>query len=242
MGSVVVQETDFQWLRDAFPGLSYDPNTQVISGDLDFCARYDVASECLKIEGAEPGSTVQESDARICDVFAVRIELDRVADSAIDWPAVYDSDGRCKSIAEALEVPVQDLHVNSDRSCCLGIQIDAGPTSLERFIDDLVVPFFYRVSYAERFGIARVRQDLWDEYRHGADGLRDRLSDLSSARTGRNNPCSCGSGRKYKACCLSANEERVRSLRDRLRTMGDSQGERGPGESRATQRRRVSLR
>ena len=237
MGAVIVEETDIQWLRDAFPGLSYDPNAQVISGDLDFCARYDDTSERLEIEGAERVSTILESDTRICDVFAVRIELGEVADYAIDWPGVCESGGRCRAIAEALEIPVQDLHVNSDGSCCLGIQVDPGPNSLERFIDDLVVPFFYRVACAERHGIARVRQDLWDEYRHGANGLRDRLRDLSSARMGRNSPCSCGSGRKYKVCCLRANEDRLQSLRNRLKTMPDRDGRRPSGESRATRRR-----
>lgn len=242
MGAVTVEDSDIEWLRDAFPGLSYDPNTQVVSGDLDFCARYDGTSKRLQIEGAERTSTTQESEARICDVFAVRIELGEVADSAIDWPAVYESGGRCTSIAEALEIPVQELHVDSDGSCCLGIQIDPGPNSLERFIDDLVVPFFYRIACAERFGIARVRQDLWDEYRHGADGLRDRLRDLSSARTGRNDPCSCGSGRKYKVCCLRASEDRLRSLRDRLTTLPDSDGSRPSAESTAVRRRRLSIR
>ena len=237
MGAVIVEDSDLQWLRDTFPGLSYDPNTRMVSGDLDFCARYDGAGERLRIEGAEQASTAQESGAHLCDAFAVRIELDAVAEFAIDWPKVYESVQRCASIAKALRMPVQDLHVNSDGSCCLGIQVDPGPIRLERFIDDLVVPFFYRVAYAERFGIARARQDLWDEYRHGSDGLRDRLQELSSARMGRNNPCSCESGRKYKACCLKLNEDRLRSLRGRLEPMPGGEGPRRYDESRAGRRR-----
>ena len=239
---MIVEDSDLQWLRDAFPALSYDPNAQVVSGDLDFCARYDAERDRLRIEGADQDSATQESETRLCDVFAVRIELDTVADSAIDWPAVYEPDGRCASIAAALKIPVLDLHVNSDRSCCLGIQVDPGPNSLERFIDDLVVPFFFRVAYAERFGIARARQDLWDEHRHGTDGLRDRLEELSAARTGRNNPCYCGSGKKYKACCLTLNEKQLRSLRIRLATMPGGKGPRRSGETRAARRRRSSQR
>ena len=112
------------------PGLSHDSNAQVISGDLDFCATYNVTSGSLELEGTERPSTVAKSDARACGVFAVRIELGVVADAAIDWPAVYESGGRCASLAEALEIPVQDLHVNSDGSCCLGIQIDPARTAL----------------------------------------------------------------------------------------------------------------
>ena len=29
------------------------------------------------------------------------------------------------------------------------------------------------------------------------------------AKTGRNDPCPCGSGKKYKKCCLRKDEERV---------------------------------
>jgi len=238
---VIVENSDLQGLRDAFPGLSYDPSTKAVTGDLDFCAHYDATTERLRIEGAAPDPVVQ-SERRICDAFSVRIELETVADSAIDWPAVYESGGRCASIAEALGIPERDLHVSSDGSCCLGIQIDPGPHALERFVDDLVVPFFYRVAYAERFGLERVREDLWDEYRHGGDGLRDRLQDLSSTRVGRNSPCPCGSGRKYKACCLRANEDRLRSLRNRLTAMSGSDGHRPSTESRAARRKRLSRR
>ena len=235
---MIVEDSDLQWLRDTFPGLSYDPNTRMVSGDLDFCARYDGAGERLRIEGAERAPTVLESGARLCDVFAVRIELDMVADSAIDWPVVYEVGGRCASIAEARKIPAQDLHINFDGSCCLGIQVDPGPNSLECFINDLVVPFFYRVAYAERFDIARAQDDLWGEYRHGADGLRDRLREISSARMGRNSPCPCGSGRKYKVCCLELKGDRLRSLTDRLETMPSVGDPRRYGESRAARRRR----
>ena len=222
---MIVEDSDLQWLQDTYPGLSYDPDARVVSGDLDFCASYDATSDRLRIEGATPDPAVQ-SEGRICDSFSVRIELEKVADSVIDWPTVYETGGRCASVATALEIPQLDLHVSLDGSCCLGIQTDPGPHSLERFIDELVVPFFYRVAYAERFGIARVRQDLWNEYRHGADGLRDRLSDLSTPRVGRNSPCPCGSGRKYKACCLRTSEARLRSLNNRLTAMSRGDGHR----------------
>ena len=137
---MIVEDSDLEWLRDAFPGLSYDPSARTVSGDLDFCAGYDATSGHLHIEGAARDPVVQ-SAKRICDAFSVRIELEKVADSAIDWPVVYETAGRCASIAKALEVPQIDLHVNLDGSCCLGIQIDPGPHSLERFVDDLVVPF-----------------------------------------------------------------------------------------------------
>ena len=35
----------------------------------------------------------------------------------------------------------------------------------------------------------------------------------ATARPGRNNPCHCGSGNKYKRCCLSKDEETDRAAR-----------------------------
>jgi hypothetical protein len=47
--------------------------------------------------------------------------------------------------------------------------------------------------------------------RHGA-------SRSSSDRPGRNDPCPCGSGRKYKRCCLADDEERMRAASLRRRS------------------------
>jgi hypothetical protein len=33
-------------------------------------------------------------------------------------------------------------------------------------------------------------------------------------KTGRNDPCPCGSGRKYKECCLSKDEAAARTVRE----------------------------
>ena len=48
--------------------------------------------------------------------------------------------------------------------------------------------------------------------------LLGRLAGLFTPRVipelGRNEPCHCGSGRKYKRCCLQKDSERLRSQRD----------------------------
>ena len=33
---------------------------------------------------------------------------------------------------------------------------------MERFISELVVPFFYRLAYIDRFGLSAAREDLWE--------------------------------------------------------------------------------
>ncbi len=43
-----------------------------------------------------------------------------------------------------------------------------------------------------------------------ADYFLGREDDLPPAGLTRNDPCWCGSGRKYKKCCLSADEEKLR--------------------------------
>jgi hypothetical protein len=41
-------------------------------------------------------------------------------------------------------------------------------------------------------------------------------------KTGRNDPCKCGSGRKYKKCCLASDTQRVRDADATLRTEADT--------------------
>jgi hypothetical protein len=77
------------------------------------------------------------------------------------------------------------------------------------------------VAYIERFGIDKSRSELWGECRHGIDGLNDRLEEIRGAFRPRNRPCSCGSGKKYKKCCLWIHQDRERSLANRLRRMSE---------------------
>ena len=72
-------------------------------------------------------------------------------------------------------------------------------------MDELVVPFFYRLAFTDLHGLAASKDNLWAEYSHGDQGLREYLSDVANIAAhglGRNDPCSCGSGRKYKRCHL----------------------------------------
>jgi len=48
------------------------------------------------------------------------------------------------------------------------------------------------------------------------------LSPKALPQLGRNDPCHCGSGRKYKRCCLNKDADRQRSERDAAATAGDS--------------------
>ena len=143
-------------------------------------------------------------DSYICDSHSIKIELDALDRNG--WPAVYEAGGRHARVADREQVDAIDLHFYPDGACCLGLQPLADRrTTLKEFMDEMVVPFFYRLSYTEAHGLEVARRHLWGEYSHGDPGLREYLSDLADiARLGqgRNDPCACGSGRKYKRCHL----------------------------------------
>ena len=45
---------------------------------------------------------------------------------------------------------------------------------------ELVIPFFYQLSYTEKFGIDASRKDLWGEYSHGEKGRWEHLIEISN--------------------------------------------------------------
>lgn len=198
---------DVEWLESVHPSLQYHRRAQQITGELDFCASYDVLSRKLQIEGGERDDSIRESNHAICDVFEIEIRLDpKSTDPKNGWPIVYEVGGRLRSIAEKRAIEPRDLHLYEDGACCLGIR-DSRERNLtpHRFLQDLVIPFFYRLSYVDRFGLEAARRDLWGEYSHGEDGIREHeqeMVDIARRNTGRNASCPCGSGMKYKRCCL----------------------------------------
>lgn len=82
-----------------------------------------------------------------------------------------------------------------------------------------------RASVCARYGISP--DDLEQRISQYQDLMRKRaLADnLSAAKVGRNEPCPCGSGKKYKKCCMARHQEargqmpreRVRELEDKTR-------------------------
>jgi hypothetical protein len=124
------------------------------------------------------------------------------------WPKVYEVGGRHRRIAKKWNTEIIDLHFYPvDARCCLGLKLgDNRQLSIKGFLENLVIPFFYRLSYTEKFGLAASQNDLWGEYSHGNKGLREYLaeiSDYAKQNPCRNDLCPCGSGMKYKKCHLS---------------------------------------
>ena len=200
-GRLSLRQADLEWLAACFPDLRYDPEAGVIAGELELRAAYDSEQEKLRIGSDDATASM---DSYLCDSFSIKIELDAIDQNG--WPTVHEVGGRHARIADRENIATIDLHFYPDGGCCLGLQFLADRrTTLKEFMDELVVPFFYRLSYADVHGLGTTRKFLWGEYSHGDQGLREYLSDVADIARhgqGRNDPCPCGSGRKYKRCHL----------------------------------------
>ncbi len=208
-----ITDSDIRWLRLHFPNLYYDADSHKILGELDFRAVYDQVSGKVTIAGL-----AEETDFLIQDVFEIEIYVDDLDMNG--WPKVFEVGGKYRRIAEKCEVPIIDLHIYPhNHACCLGLKYrDNQRLCIEDFLDELVIPFFYRLSYTDKFGIDRARRDLWGEYSHGDKGQIEHfleIVDIARHNPGRNDPCPCGSGKKYKKCHLGEVESLKNSLKRR---------------------------
>ena len=211
-----VTNSDIKWLESRFPNLQYEENSQKIAGELDFCAGYDNETGKVIV-----GDSTKKANRFICDVFEIEICLSLLDGNG--WPKVYEVGGRHRQIAKKCNVEIIDLHFHSDDdTCCLGLKFrDNRSLSIRVFFEELVIPFFYQLSYTEKFGIAASQNDLWGEYSHGVKGRLEYLTEISNfakQNLGRNDLCLCGSGKKYKKCHLDEVESLKRSEK---KTMGE---------------------
>ena len=195
---------DIEWLGNEFPSLIFDSSKDRIMGELDFSACYDRAANKL-VMGRD--DAIRVSDTFLSDVFEIAIHLDSRSIAANGWPTVYEVGGRRMQIAKKHEIQLlADLHFFSEGACCLGIRyFPEKKLSLKIFVYERVIPFFYRLSYTDRYGLDRARRDLWPEYSHGLKGQLEyerEMRHIAQRYCGRNAQCPCGSGKKSKHCCL----------------------------------------
>lgn len=189
---------EIQWLRSCLPGLQYKSSTSIIFGELDFRAAYNSESGKFVI-----GDDAMEMYRYICDCFKIELHLENLDENG--WPKVYEVGGRYHQIAEKYNVPKEDLHINpGDATCCLSIK-NAGNRNfrIQDFFPELVIPFFYYLSYTDKYGIDASRNDFWGEYSHGDIGRAEyeaEMLNIAKHHPGRNDLCPCSSGKKYKKC------------------------------------------
>ena len=193
--------SDLEWQTRCFPGLLYDKNANEIAGEIAFCAAYDSGIDRVRIGNDDAHRRLASF---LCDSYSLRIALNSIDRNG--WPRVYEVGGRHQTISTKQNVDAIDLHFYPDGSCCLGIRFSPERLlTLERLIDELVIPFLYRLSYVDKNGLPAAQEDLWGEYAHGDDGFRQYINEMLEMvkrGPGRNELCPCGSGRKFKRCHL----------------------------------------
>ena len=196
-----LRDTALEWLASNFPELTYAPDDQRIDGELHLCAAFDRKAGQLRLGDTDEHRAIA---TYLCDGFRVRIDLGRLRDNG--WPTVYEVGGRRFDIAEQNQCAMADLHFFEDGACCLSLQYTPEKDlTLQRFMLELVIPFFYRLAYTDCYGLTAAKNDLWGEYPHGVAGeieYQDEILQLVDNKPGRNQPCPCGSGLKYKRCHL----------------------------------------
>ena len=198
---MMLTKADIEWLADSFPSLRPDSLIANLEGEIAFCAAFDRVAGQLRIGD---GEATQALDTFLCDTFTIGVDL--MCLDANGWPRVWETSGRASEVAVREDVAMIDLHFYADGACCLGIR--SAPQrglKIDAFLNELVIPFLYRLSYTTKYGVDAARNDLWGEYSHGDEGHRDykrEMLRLAGAKAGRNGPCPCGSGRKYKRCHL----------------------------------------
>src|SRR5262249_48902738 len=95
-----------------------------------------------------------------------------------------------------------------DRMARLGNPVEWLATDKSISVDEAVVQLRYRTQW---YALADVTPDEFREYLSERTQLVEQQLDLqristvrrATAKVGRNVPCPCGSGRKYKRCCGS---------------------------------------
>ena len=218
---------DVRWLQRSYPALEYCPRKQRVIGELDFRARYDRETRRLHMDDLVSTDRVRDAGRWIHDVFEIEVRLDSESTLGSRWPKVFEVGGRISTIASRLGIPVMDLHCYKDGSLCLGLRLSPGrQQSLRSFVTHLVIPFLYRVAYIDRFGSEAARRDLWGEYSHGGQGINEceaEVAQLLRVECGRNDKCPCGSGAKFKKCCLDEVREYRARLHDGRRVMSGMQ-------------------
>ncbi len=197
-------EKEFNEIKEYFPNSSYDSVKNRIDISLTMPPRY------------YKESNLSEWEIKLCNKnqtgwfdgeYLITIDLNS--------QKVFELSEKIKSLAKQLGKTFFDLHVNSDGSCCLGIDIENKKMTLTAFIFEKVFPYFSWQAYYAKYK----RIPPCGEFSHGDAGKQEAIQDYEKTMTsvdkfGRNKPCLCKSGKKYKKCCFLSDEKKKSYLRE----------------------------
>ena len=211
---------ELETINGYFPNLYHNPDDNIVKGELNVSGCYIKDNKKWNIEidsDKNPKYFIQ-------DVYDIEIRLDQL--DQYKFPKVFETGGKIKALAKQLNKRLIDLHVYPNGGhCCLGIPFDENLTpneflskeknvlfdsniTLNDFVLKIVYPYFFWQAYYSKYK----KIPPCGEYSHQR-GIEEAIEDVRKnviPKTERNQKCSCGSGKKYKLCCLpKINEKRT---------------------------------
>ena len=213
------------WLEARQPSLRYDATSRRISGTFKLDALWDPEDHKLT---TNPWYQKSIHAIRIMDEYQILINLRyptrwiKIRGKELSlpsrYPPVFEMGSRAQKIAVRHNVPLADLHIYPDGECCLGFKTvppDRNAFHLEKFLEEDLTAWFYRLSYVERFGLRSAQWNLWEEYGHwtGPENYLTEVRMVGEAVTDENEQCPCNSGLTYGICHKPMV---VQAMRDRL--------------------------
>lgn len=190
---MIVSDNEMVAIQNYFPDLYLNKKRSRILGELSFDAHYDGKRLHLnpkKQKGIEIFHGYYEIEIRLnsLDIYGL--------------PVVFETGDKIKRFSQENNIRPMDLHLNEDGSCCLGIFTpwESANMTIHKYIKESIFSYFAWQAYASTYK----KKAPWGEYSH-TRGFREKVDDIliGMGSVGRNDPCPCGSGRKYKHCCLN---------------------------------------
>lgn len=193
---IILTEKDKQEILQEFPLLNCSLKQQVIWGTLEIACSFDSDTEEIIL-----GSSSDDYEY-IEDSYEIRIDFNQL--NLWGLPKVFEESSAILDFACSTGMDPGDLHLYDDRSCCLGIFPDFCWLGAANYITNEILPFFYWQSHFRIHG-----EEARKGYSHGSKGIEEAMSiPVKEVLKGhnRNKPCPCGSGKKYKNCCIKRDE------------------------------------
>ena len=149
----ILGKNEIEWLRNNYPQMIYDEERSVIAGLFSINHKY--------------------NGINIKDCFNIEVRLYAMRNRE-EYPKVYNTDGRIQKIAKRKNMKIQDLHVYSDNSLCLGLPA----RFYEYYPEGFNLQFFFKhlsehlywVAYYERYN-----KSPWPAELHGDDAMIELL-------------------------------------------------------------------
>ena len=196
-----VTDEEIVAIQKRFPDLYINTEKSKILGELSFSAYFD--GEQLHLNPSRREGKV----FRGC--YEIEIRLNEL--NAYKLPKVFEIGGKILKYSQESYISPLDLHLNGDGSCCLSIFTPKESTNMtiSTYVKEAVFPFFAWQAYSATYG----RKAPWGEYSLDR-GFNEKVDDIlvQMKNAGRNDPCPCGSGLKYKQCCLDLLQRSKRSI------------------------------